>query len=169
MGGKFKLSTRIDAWLSFFMWNYTIKSLSKFPKKIYEIWLAKHGRNREIEFQRKIYNRSLRYQFLFFLDILYIGCLWNLSGLTKLQLSNNMIEKIANINMLINLEELDLSFNSISRLEGLTNLAKLKIFSVFQNKISCLENMEQLSELQIFSAGNNNLTSDTCVSGNYNF
>ena len=52
----------------------------------------------------------------------------------KLQLDNNIIEKIENISHLTNLEWLDLSFNNISRIEGLDSLLKLTDLSLFNNR-----------------------------------
>lgn len=94
----------------------------------------------------------------FFSDILQIDNLWILSGLRKLQLSNNFIEKIVNLEGLTNLRELDLSFNNISQLENLDSLVNLEVLTVFENKISKLENMENLKRLKVFSAGNNKLS-----------
>lgn len=42
-----------------------------------------------------------------------------LTSLTKLQLGNNIIEKIENLDSLVNLRELDLSFNHIKVIENL--------------------------------------------------
>lgn len=42
-----------------------------------------------------------------------------MTGLTKLQLGNNIIEKIEHLDDLVNLKELDLSFNRIKVIENL--------------------------------------------------
>lgn len=42
-----------------------------------------------------------------------------MTSLTKLQLGNNIIEKIENLDSLVNLRELDLSFNHIKVIEDL--------------------------------------------------
>jgi len=44
-------------------------------------------------------------------DILKINNLWSLKNLTKLQLDNNIIEKIENINFLVNLTWLGKNYN----------------------------------------------------------
>jgi Leucine-rich repeat (LRR) protein len=58
-------------------------------------------------------------------DILKVDNLFIYSNITKLQLDNNIIEKIEKINFLVNLQWLgillmtpDLSFNNISKIEG---------------------------------------------------
>ena len=69
-----------------------------------------------------------------FKNILKIDNLQGLFALVKLQLDNNIIEKIENISHLTNLEWLDLSFNNISRIEGLDSLLKLTDLSLFNNR-----------------------------------
>ncbi|NXO10043.1 DRC3 protein, partial [Oriolus oriolus] len=91
-------------------------------------------------------------------DILQIDNLWPLENLTKLQLDNNVIEKIEGLESLVHLEWLDLSFNNIEVIEGLDTLVKLQDLSLYSNRISKIEHMDTLQELQIFSIGKNNLT-----------
>ncbi|KAI9357346.1 hypothetical protein DFJ73DRAFT_821505 [Zopfochytrium polystomum] len=91
-------------------------------------------------------------------NILKIDNLWAFENLTKLQLDNNIIERIENINFLKNLQWLDLSFNNITTIEGLDGLSKLTDLTLFNNRISKVENMDDLVNLSIFSIGNNNLT-----------
>ncbi|KAF2978737.1 hypothetical protein EK904_009584 [Melospiza melodia maxima] len=79
-------------------------------------------------------------------------------NLTKLQLDNNVIEKIEGLESLVHLVWLDLSFNNIEVIEGLDTLVKLQDLSLYSNRISTIEHMDTLQELQIFSIGNNNLT-----------
>ncbi|KAK6632612.1 hypothetical protein RUM43_013380 [Polyplax serrata] len=86
-----------------------------------------------------------------------------LTGLTKLQLCNNLIEKIENLEVLVNLEELDLSFNYIERIENLDTLTNLEVLTLFQNRIKVLENMKCLSNLTVFSIGNNFITDQSNV------
>jgi Leucine-rich repeat (LRR) protein len=69
-----------------------------------------------------------------FKNILKIDNLQGLFALVKLQLDNNIIEKIENISHLTNLEWLDLSFNNISKIEGLDSLLKLTDLSLFNNR-----------------------------------
>lgn len=52
-----------------------------------------------------------------------------MTGLTKLQLSNNIIEKIENLNELVNLIHLDLSFNRIRVIENLDVSYIIKIIT----------------------------------------
>uniref|UniRef100_A0A8B9F043 Dynein regulatory complex subunit 3 n=1 Tax=Amazona collaria TaxID=241587 RepID=A0A8B9F043_9PSIT len=92
------------------------------------------------------------------LDILQIANLWQFENLTKLQLDNNIIEKIEGLESLVHLVWLDLSFNNIEVIEGLATLVKLQDLSLYSNRISKIENMDTLQELQIFSIGKNNLT-----------
>ncbi|NXV83580.1 DRC3 protein, partial [Atlantisia rogersi] len=91
-------------------------------------------------------------------DILQIDNLWQFENLTKLQLDNNIIEKIEALESLVHLVWLDLSFNNIEVIEGLDTLVKLQDLSLYNNRISRIEHMDTLQELQIFSIGKNNLT-----------
>ena len=60
-----------------------------------------------------------------FKNILKIDNLIGFERLVKLQLDNNIIEKIENLGHLSSLEWLDLSFNNISEISGLENLTSL--------------------------------------------
>eukprot|EP00002_Diphylleia_rotans_P004670 TRINITY_DN1355_c1_g1_i2.p1 TRINITY_DN1355_c1_g1~~TRINITY_DN1355_c1_g1_i2.p1 ORF type:complete len:474 (-),score=143.46 TRINITY_DN1355_c1_g1_i2:789-2210(-) len=93
-----------------------------------------------------------------FKNILAINHLVGFARLRKLQLDNNVIEKIENLGHLTELEWLDLSFNNISKIENLETLTKLTDLSLFNNKISVLENMDALTNLQILSIGNNKIS-----------
>ena len=111
-------------------------------------------------------------------DILRIENLWQFTSLVKLQLDNNIIEKIEGLDTLKNLiwlgklwfshlnlsnemydkklfKLLDLSFNNIEKIEGLDNLTKLTDLSLYNNRITKLENMDVLEKLEVFSIGNN--------------
>lgn len=118
-------------------------------------------------------------------DILEIDHLWEFTSLTKLQLDNNMIEKIQGLEKLLNLVwlgeftclfifqnlptspfksfatkletsfHLDLSFNNIEVIEGLDTLVKLQDLSLYNNCISLIKNMDTLEKLQILSLGKN--------------
>ncbi|CAJ0915037.1 unnamed protein product [Ranitomeya imitator] len=92
-------------------------------------------------------------------DILKVDNLWQFHNLTKLQLDNNIIEKIQGLDTLVHLVWLDLSFNNIEVIEGLSALTKLEDLCLYNNRISALENMDSLKNLQVLSIGNNNLTS----------
>ena len=84
--------------------------------------------------------------------------LWQFDSLVKLQLDNNVIEKIEGMDSLKNLVWLDLSFNNIEKIEGLESLTKLKDLSLFNNQITKLENINHLENLEVFSIGNNQLS-----------
>uniref|UniRef100_A0A670JRM2 Dynein regulatory complex subunit 3 n=1 Tax=Podarcis muralis TaxID=64176 RepID=A0A670JRM2_PODMU len=90
-------------------------------------------------------------------NILKIDNLWQFKNLTKLQLDNNIIEKIEALDTLVHLVWLDLSFNNIEVIEGLDALVKLQDLSLYNNRISKIENLDTLQELQVFSIGNNNI------------
>lgn len=91
----------------------------------------------------------------FLSDILRIDHLWMLTGLTKLSLNNNLIEKIENLSELVNLKELDLSFNYIEKIENINGLVNLEILTFYSNLIKKIENIEDLRQLHIFSIGKN--------------
>mmetsp|Transcript_36740 Transcript_36740/g.114702 ORF Transcript_36740/g.114702 Transcript_36740/m.114702 type:complete len:470 (-) Transcript_36740:1828-3237(-) len=93
-----------------------------------------------------------------FQNILKIDNLHGLLSLVKLQLDNNIIEKIENISHLTNLEWLDLSFNNIGTIEGLESLIKLTDLSLFNNRIERLKNLQTLTNLNCLSIGNNQIT-----------
>ena len=84
--------------------------------------------------------------------------MWQFESLIKLQLDNNVIEKIEGLESCKNLEWLDLSFNNIDKIEGLDSLVKLKDLSLYNNQISVLENMNSLINLEVFSIGANALS-----------
>ena len=75
--------------------------------------------------------------------------------LEKLQLDNNIIEKIEGIDHLVNLKWLDLSFNRIKAIEGLEKLVNLTDLSLYNNKIMILDGLHNCTKLNIFSIGNN--------------
>lgn len=80
-----------------------------------------------------------------------------LDKLEKLQLDNNIIEKIENLDHLTNLKWLDLSFNNISKIEGLDNLVNLTDLSLYNNRITVLEGLDKCTKLNVFSIGNNEI------------
>lgn len=79
--------------------------------------------------------------------------------LEKLQLDNNVIEKIENLGHLVNMKWLDLSFNNIKKIEGLDSLVNLTDLSLYNNHISVLDGLLSCSKLNIFSIGNNQIKS----------
>lgn len=93
-----------------------------------------------------------------FKELLKITCLWPLTNLTELNLSNNHIKRIENLNSLVNLKKLNLSFNKIKKIENLENLINLVHLSLYYNDIKMLENLENLNNLKIFSIGHNRVS-----------
>ena len=79
--------------------------------------------------------------------------------LEKLQLDNNIIEKIENISHLSHLKWLDLSFNVIKEIEGVDTLVNLEDLSLYNNQIKTLKGLENCKKLTVFSIGNNKITS----------
>ncbi|KAL3285133.1 hypothetical protein HHI36_019257 [Cryptolaemus montrouzieri] len=73
-------------------------------------------------------------------------------------MDNNCIEKIENLEALVNLTELDLSFNKISKIENLDALSNLKKLSLFDNLITVIENLDNLKNLTILSIGRNEIS-----------
>ena len=61
--------------------------------------------------------------------------------LEKLQLDNNVIEKIENLGHLVHLKWLDLSFNNIKKIEGLESLVNLADLSLYNNHVSFLDGL----------------------------
>ncbi|XP_070938538.1 dynein regulatory complex subunit 3 isoform X5 [Macaca nemestrina] len=90
-------------------------------------------------------------------DILRIDNLWQFENLRKLQLDNNIIEKIEGLENLTHLVWLDLSFNNIETIEGLDTLVNLEDLSLFNNRISKIDSLDALVKLQVLSLGNNQI------------
>ena len=116
-----------------------------------------------LDFKSKIRNHNIYFEFFFnlnnfFKDILPIDNLWPFINLVRLQLDNNIIEKIDGLDALVHLVWLDLSFNNIQRIDGLSKLKKLEDLSLFNNRITEIENLENQKNLQVFSIGNNNIS-----------
>ncbi|KAA0188241.1 Dynein regulatory complex subunit 3 [Fasciolopsis buskii] len=88
-------------------------------------------------------------------DILKIDNLRAFKCLVKLQLDNNIINKIAGLEHLVHLRWLDLSFNNIERIEGLDELVNIEDLSLYNNHITRIEKMDNLMKLQVLSIGNN--------------
>ncbi|KAM8845505.1 dynein regulatory complex subunit 3 [Spinachia spinachia] len=88
-------------------------------------------------------------------NILMISHLWKFTSLTRLDLNNNLIEKIEGLDRLVNLTHLNMSFNKIEKIEGLGYLQKLKLLNLSNNRISVIENMDTLEKLtHVFVANN---------------
>uniref|UniRef100_A0A3Q3NL64 Dynein regulatory complex subunit 3 n=1 Tax=Labrus bergylta TaxID=56723 RepID=A0A3Q3NL64_9LABR len=89
------------------------------------------------------------------LEIQRIHCLWEFTSLDRLDLSNNLIEKIEGLDRLLNLTWLNLSYNKLEKIEGLESLRKLEVLTLSNNRISVIENMDTLEKLTLFCIGNN--------------
>lgn len=89
--------------------------------------------------------------------ILYIDYLWPMKNLVKLNLSNNVIEKIQGLESLVNLQELNVSFNHITKMENLGTLVKLQTLLLFSNKIKVIEGIDKSENLSILSIGKNEI------------
>uniref|UniRef100_A0A3Q2Q7U4 Dynein regulatory complex subunit 3 n=1 Tax=Fundulus heteroclitus TaxID=8078 RepID=A0A3Q2Q7U4_FUNHE len=70
------------------------------------------------------------------------------TSLVRLDLNNNLIEKIWGLDHLTNLTWLNLSLNRIKNIEGLESLRKLQLLNLSNNQISLLENMDTLENLK---------------------
>ncbi|XP_075942184.1 dynein regulatory complex subunit 3 [Anarhichas minor] len=88
-------------------------------------------------------------------NILMIDHLWEFTSLARLDLNNNIIEKIEGLDRLISLTWLNLSFNRIEKIEGLVSLRKLQVLNLSNNRISVIENMDTLEKLTHFLIANN--------------
>ncbi|XP_044038279.1 dynein regulatory complex subunit 3 [Siniperca chuatsi] len=88
-------------------------------------------------------------------NILMIDHLWEFKSLARLDMNNNLIEKIEGLNHLGNLTWLNLSFNRIEKIEGLESLRKLEVLNLSNNRISVIENMDALEKLTHFCISNN--------------
>ena len=73
--------------------------------------------------------------------------------------SQNAIEKIEGLELLINLEYLSLNDNKIKKLENLKSLRKLNALNIANNKIDSLDEMELPQQLQLVSFRGNPVTS----------
>lgn len=96
------------------------------------------------------------------MNLLKINCLWPLSNLKQLNLSDNAIKRIENLDSLVHLEDLNLSFNEISKLENLQTLTKLRKLSLYSNRIKVLENLENLKDIKILNLGANCIDDHNC-------
>ncbi|MFW9990102.1 MAG: leucine-rich repeat domain-containing protein [Candidatus Odinarchaeota archaeon] len=75
-------------------------------------------------------------------------------NLKLLAYSGPYINKIENLNTLINLEHLRLIGGRISKIENLENLQSLKFLDLSANNISEIEGLENLKNLEILRFGN---------------
>ncbi|CAH8662892.1 unnamed protein product [Heterobilharzia americana] len=120
--------------------------------------LLEKGTISELARQEGVNFENVTHLRLDYKNILKMDNLWAFKLLVKLQLDNNIIERIEGIDHLTHLRWLDLSFNNIEKIEGLQNLVCLEDLTLYNNRITSLENMENLKRLQVFSVGNNNIS-----------
>lgn len=64
------------------------------------------------------------------------------------------IEKLENMETLVNLQFLDVSYNRITKIEGLSELKKLKELHLVHNKITVIEGLEEVGTLRISLTSN---------------
>uniref|UniRef100_A0A8D3ATY3 Dynein regulatory complex subunit 3 n=1 Tax=Scophthalmus maximus TaxID=52904 RepID=A0A8D3ATY3_SCOMX len=88
-------------------------------------------------------------------NIVKIDHLWDFTSLTRLDLNNNIIERMEGLDSLMNLTWLNLSFNRIEKIEGLESLQRLELLNLSSNRISVIENMDGLEKLSNFCIANN--------------
>uniref|UniRef100_A0A3P9NF29 Dynein regulatory complex subunit 3 n=1 Tax=Poecilia reticulata TaxID=8081 RepID=A0A3P9NF29_POERE len=85
------------------------------------------------------------------------------TSLTRLDLNNNVIQKIWGLNRLTNLTWLNLSFNKIENIGGLDSLRKLELLNLAFNNISVVKNMDTLENLTHFFISKNQIRGKECV------
>uniref|UniRef100_A0A3Q2NR04 Dynein regulatory complex subunit 3 n=2 Tax=Fundulus heteroclitus TaxID=8078 RepID=A0A3Q2NR04_FUNHE len=90
-----------------------------------------------------------------FKEISKMEFLRDFTSLVRLDLNNNLIEKIWGLDHLTNLTWLNLSLNRIKNIEGLESLRKLQLLNLSNNQISLLENMDTLENLSHFFISKN--------------
>ncbi|MEQ2294944.1 hypothetical protein AMECASPLE_009075 [Ameca splendens] len=90
-----------------------------------------------------------------FKDIMKMDFLHDFTSLVRLDLNNNLIEKIWGLDHLTNLTWLNLSCNRIKNIEGLESLQKLELLNLSNNQISLLNNMDTLENLSHFFISKN--------------
>jgi Leucine-rich repeat (LRR) protein len=105
-------------------------------------------------------SKYLRILYLFLNDnkIQKIKNLNNLINLIKIDLGNNQIKKIENLDNLINLQELNLLGNQIKKIENLNNLTNLRTLDLLCNQINLIENLNNLINLQELHLSKNQIT-----------
>ncbi|CAL6055094.1 Leucine-rich_repeat protein [Hexamita inflata] len=80
------------------------------------------------------------------LNICTLSNLCDFALLTKLDVSNNALERLTGLDLLVSLEVLDASFNKLSTLEGVDKLIHLTDLSLNKNKISNMAPLLQLAQ-----------------------
>uniref|UniRef100_A0A1I8FT29 Dynein axonemal assembly factor 1 homolog n=1 Tax=Macrostomum lignano TaxID=282301 RepID=A0A1I8FT29_9PLAT len=69
---------------------------------------------------------------------------WNFTEMRCLYMAKNLVERIENLDSMVNLDTIDLSHNSLERIENLSNLTKLTKVILAHNKISSIEDLKGL-------------------------
>ncbi|PWA19305.1 hypothetical protein CCH79_00014615 [Gambusia affinis] len=98
-----------------------------------------------------------------FKNMVKMDFLHDFTSLIRLDLNNNIIQRIWGLDRLINLTWLNLSFNKIENIEGLDSLRKLELLNLAFNKISVIKNMDTLENLTHFFISKNQITQKECV------
>ncbi|XP_054891969.1 dynein regulatory complex subunit 3 isoform X2 [Poeciliopsis prolifica] len=96
-------------------------------------------------------------------NLIKMDFLHDFTSLIRLDLNNNIIQKIWGLERLTNLTWLNLSFNKIEDIEGLDSLRKLELLNLAYNKISVIKNMDTLENLTHFFISKNQITHKECV------
>ncbi|XP_014327896.1 dynein regulatory complex subunit 3 [Xiphophorus maculatus] len=92
-----------------------------------------------------------------FKSMVKMDFLHDFTSLIRLDLNNNIIQKIWGLDRLTNLTWLNLSFNKIENIEGLDSLLKLELLNLAYNKISVIKNMDTLENLTHFFISKNQI------------
>ena len=87
-----------------------------------------------------------------------LRCNLTFDGITELDLSNFGINKINNLDSLVNLTTLYLSKNQITTIENLDSLVNLTVLSLNQNEILKIENLDSLVNLTYLYLNSNQIT-----------
>ncbi|MEQ2240354.1 hypothetical protein ILYODFUR_013937, partial [Ilyodon furcidens] len=127
-----------------FLWKTLVKQLSENEKQ------ALHNHSLE-----SLHHSEFITLVLEFKDIMKMDFLHDFTSLVRLDLNNNLIEKIWGLDHLTNLTWLNLSCNRIKNIEGLESLQKLELLNLSNNQISLLNNMDTLENLSHFFISKN--------------
>ena len=96
--------------------------------------------------------------FLSYFGINKINNLDALVNLNYLYLSDNLIITIENLDSLVNLTYLDLSYNQITTIENLDSLVNLTVLYLTLNQITTIENLDSLVNLTALNLSDNQIT-----------
>ncbi|XP_014889137.1 dynein regulatory complex subunit 3 isoform X2 [Poecilia latipinna] len=98
-----------------------------------------------------------------FKNMVKMDFIHDFTSLTRLDLNNNVIQKIWGLDRLTNLTWLNLSFNKIENIGGLDSLRKLELLNLAFNNISVIKNMDTLENLTHFFISKNQIEDKECV------